>query len=73
MSLLSMIKKVHNKTQLVEKGGSSFFLEKGGTITEGGGVYDFFVFARGDYVAELVDSPRKFFKFWLQMVHSESI
>ena len=33
----------------------------------------FFVFDGGDYVAELVDSPWKFLKFWLKMVHSESI
>ena len=58
-------------TQLVEKGGSSFFW-KGAQLLKGGGVYDF-CFWWGDYVAELVDSPRKFLKFWLQMVHSESI
>ena len=39
------------------------FFEKGGTITEGGGVYDYLVFDGGDYVAELVDASSEFFKF----------
>ena len=37
-----------NKTQLVEKGRSSFFFKNGGTITEGGGGLRFvFVFDGG--------------------------
>ena len=51
-------------------------LEKLRCLSAGGakkGLRFFIFFDGGDYVAELVDSPRKFFKFWLQMVHSESI
>ena len=39
------------------------FLKGGGGVQllKGGGVYD--LFDRGDYVTELADSPRTFFKF----------
>ena len=38
-----------NKTQLVEKGGSSFFLKRGVQLLKAGGLQFFFGFDGGDY------------------------
>ena len=43
-----------NNTQLVEKGGSIFFLKEGVQLLKGGG--DTIYFYLGDYVTELADS-----------------
>ena len=40
----------------------AFFLKRGVQLLKGGGVYDFFVFDGGDYVAELVDAPSEILK-----------
>ena len=45
-----------NKTQLVEKGGSSFFFKWGVYLLKGGSTI-FCFFDGGDYVAELVETP----------------